>query len=73
MDISGIKIGLVGINALNDEGVSSMTTHIKTAKDNGAELVILSIHWGIEKEAEPTDEHGRIGSSPPLGGSGKAA
>ena len=56
MDISGIKVGLVGINALNDEGASSLVPHIKTAKDNGAELVILSIHWGIEKEAEPTDE-----------------
>ncbi len=56
MDINGIKVGLVGINALNDEGVSTLTTHIRTAKDNGAELVILSVHWGIEKEAAPTDE-----------------
>jgi poly-gamma-glutamate synthesis protein (capsule biosynthesis protein) len=26
------------------------------AKDQGAELIILSIHWGIEKDTEPNDE-----------------
>ncbi len=52
-EINGIKVGLVGINYLNDVMRTELEAAIKKAKDLGAELVILSIHWGIEKATAP--------------------
>ncbi len=52
-EINGIKVGLVGINYLNDVMRTELEAAIKKAKDLGAELVILSIHWGIEKSTAP--------------------
>ena len=52
-DINGIKVGLVGINYLNDIMRTELEAAIKKAKDGGAELVILSIHWGVEKATSP--------------------
>ncbi|MGN0182562.1 MAG: CapA family protein [Candidatus Ornithomonoglobus sp.] len=55
-DINGIKVGLVGINYLNDQMKTELETAIAKAKSMGAELVILSIHWGVEKATAPNDE-----------------
>lgn len=51
--INDVKIALVGINALNYEGASQMEECIRRAKINGAQIVILCIHWGVEKDTEP--------------------
>ena len=51
--INGVKIALVGINALNSEGAAETEECIRRAKLNGAQIVILYIHWGIEKDTEP--------------------
>lgn len=55
-DINNIKVGLVGINYLNDTMKTELEEAIQTAKNAGAELIILSMHWGIEKDTEPTEE-----------------
>lgn len=55
-EINGIKVGLVGINYLNDIMKTELEDAIQKAKDNGAELIILSIHWGVEKATKPNDE-----------------
>ncbi|MGN1116062.1 MAG: CapA family protein [Candidatus Ornithomonoglobus sp.] len=55
-DINGIKVGLVGINYLNDQMKTELEAAVSKAKNMGAELVILSIHWGVEKAAAPNDE-----------------
>ena len=55
-EINGIKVGLVGINYLNDQMKTELEGAIQKAKDADAELIILSIHWGIEKETKPNDE-----------------
>ncbi len=55
-DINGITVGFVGINYLNDEMKTELTDAITMAKNAGAELVILSIHWGIERENYPESE-----------------
>lgn len=51
-DINGIAVGLVGINALNDEEAQKLDKAIGTVKNLGAQLVIVSVHWGEEKETE---------------------
>ncbi|MBQ2669195.1 MAG: CapA family protein [Clostridia bacterium] len=55
-EINGVKVGFVGIDALNDEEAAKMEKAIGTVKNLGAQLIILSIHWGIEKDTEPTEE-----------------
>lgn len=55
-EINGIKVGLVGINYLNDVMRTELEDAIEKAKDMGAELVILSIHWGVEKATAPNDD-----------------
>lgn len=54
--INGITVGFVGINYLNDQMKTELRDAVTMAKNAGAELVILSIHWGIEKETAPEDE-----------------
>lgn len=56
VDINDIRVGLVGINALNDEGINQTEECISKIKSDGAEIVILSIHWGIETTEEPTSD-----------------
>ena len=55
-EINGIKVGLVGINYLNDVMRTELVDAIDTAKDKGAELIILSIHWGVEKATAPNQD-----------------
>lgn len=52
-DVNGIAVGLVGINALNEEEASKLEKAIGSVKSLGAQLVIVSIHWGEEKAPEP--------------------
>lgn len=55
-EINGIKVGFVGIDALNEEEAAKMEKAIGSVKNLGAQLIILSIHWGEEKETAPNDE-----------------
>ena len=59
-EINGIKVGLVGINYLNDIMRTELEDAIAAAKSKGAELIILSIHWGEEKRIEPTAEQKEV-------------
>lgn len=55
-EINGIKVGLVGINYLNDQMKTELDGAINKASELGAEMIILSVHWGVEKAAEPNEE-----------------
>lgn len=56
VEVNGINVGLVGIDALNEEEAAKIEKAIGSVKTMGAQLVIVCIHWGIEKENIPTDE-----------------
>lgn len=55
-EINGIKVGLVGINYLNDQMRTELESAIEKAKKGGAEIIILSIHWGVEKATAPNSD-----------------
>lgn len=55
-EINGIKVGLVGINYLNDQMKTELDAAINKAQDMGAELTVLSIHWGQEKDTSANDD-----------------
>lgn len=55
--VKGIKVGLVGSYVLADGlGVKdSMEKNIQDLKDEGAQVIIASFHWGEEKAEYPND------------------
>lgn len=57
LDVKGVKVGLAGIYVLKDgmERESQLKEHIVSLKQQGAQLVIVSFHWGSEKENYPDD------------------
>lgn len=57
MDVKGIKVGLIGIYELKD-GLGRQQQVINTiqeVKDQGAQVIIVSFHWGTEKSNIPDD------------------
>ena len=57
MDVNGIKVGLVGTYELAD-GMGcedEMIANIKAVEEQGAQIVIVSFHWGLERENYPTE------------------
>ena len=54
-EIKGIKVGLVGSNALTYAGKTQFPKIIAKAKEEGAELIIASFHWGEEGATVPND------------------
>lgn len=57
MDIKGVKVGLVGIYVLADgmERQQQVIDNIASVKEQGAQVVIVSFHWGTEKSNYPDD------------------
>jgi len=57
MDIQGIKVGLTGIYVLKDgmEKEEQVKENIDALKAKGAQLIIVSFHWGEEKAEYPND------------------
>ncbi len=63
MDVKGTKVALIGTYELA-EGVGikdEMVSKIKEAKENGAQVIIDYIHWGIEREATPDSDQRELG------------
>lgn len=54
-DVNGISVGLVGIDALDETEAAKLENVIGSVKNLGAQLVIVSIHWGIEKDTAPNE------------------
>ena len=57
MDVKGIKVGLIGIYELKD-GLGRQQQVIDTIRevnDQGAQVIIVSFHWGTEKSNIPDD------------------
>lgn len=57
IEINGIRIGLVGTYELADgiDCKDDMLQQIKSVRENGASLVIVSFHWGTERADYPDD------------------
>lgn len=63
VDVKGTKVALIGTYELA-EGIKikdDMVSKIQEAKDNGAQVIIDYIHWGIEREAVPDSDQRELG------------
>lgn len=54
MEINGVKVGLVGLYALNEKRTAKFETDMQSVKDAGAELIIVNAHWGEESSKTPS-------------------
>ena len=57
LEINGLKITLLGYNMLADrtENQKQMKESVSKAKVGGSNLVIVSFHWGKERQYSPVD------------------
>ena len=57
MDVKGVKVGLIGIYelALHMGCQEQLLENINIVKDQGAQIIIVSFHWGVEREYYPND------------------
>lgn len=63
VDVKGTKVALIGTYELAD-GIKikdDMVSKIQEAKDNGAQVIIDYIHWGVEREAVPDSDQQELG------------
>jgi len=74
LDVGGVKVGHVsftyGFNGLelpddkpwlaNVLDADAVSDAAKAARDAGADVVVASVHWGIEHQHEPTDEQQQL-------------
>lgn len=59
--VNGVKIAFLGFNKLNGVSDSTVKKTIKKAKKNGAEIVIVSFHWGVELDSYPNTKEKKAG------------
>ncbi len=55
MDVKGVKVGLIGIYelALGLGCQDQLLENLNIVKEQGAQIIIVSFHWGIEREYYP--------------------
>lgn len=55
VEVNGVKVGLIGIYELIDHTgrAQQVKEHIAKVKSEGADVVIVIFHWGIERDAAP--------------------
>ena len=63
MDVKGIKVGMVGIYELKDhlEREQQLKDNIATVKADGAQLIVVIVHWGNETETVPDSNQTTLG------------
>lgn len=63
VEVKGVKVGLVGIYELIDHTgrAEQVKTNIAKVKEEGADVVIVIFHWGIERDAAPNSHQTMLG------------
>lgn len=63
MDIKGVKVGLAGVYELADhiDCKQDMLDNIADLKEQGAQIIIVSFHWGQERENVPNEVQVALG------------
>ena len=57
LEVNGVKVGLTGIYELAEhlDKQEEVRTNIAALKEAGAQVIIVTFHWGIENEYLPND------------------
>lgn len=59
--VKGIKIAFIGFNQLNGVSKQQIRDTIKKARKKKAKIIIVSFHWGIEKDYYPNSTQKTMG------------
>lgn len=54
-EVRGVKIGMVGLDMVSGDSVSTIYPLIDELKAEGCNIIIASCHWGIERMYTPTE------------------
>ncbi len=55
VSVADVKVGLIGLNALSSRAETQLPAAMQQVQSEGAELIVIQLHWGIEGENYPTD------------------
>lgn len=63
VDVKGVKVALVGAYELAEhEGMrDSLVANVQRARDEGAQVVLVYFHWGVERETVPSETQMLLG------------
>lgn len=63
VDVNDVKVALIGVYELAEHEAieEEMVSRIKEVQDSGAELILVYIHWGIEREYVPNETQIKLG------------
>ncbi len=56
MDVKGIRIGLIGTNALNAKSRDKFLENLESLKAMNPDFTVASFHWGVESSSVPNGE-----------------
>ena len=59
-EVKGIFIGLLGYSGFGGASMNVMEAEIAGLRENGAALVIVSFHWGVEYDNYPSETQKRL-------------
>lgn len=54
IDVKGVKVGFVGFSYPQEYDKRRITNRIAQLRENGAQIVVISLHWGTEEKTQPT-------------------
>ncbi|MCL2707794.1 MAG: CapA family protein [Defluviitaleaceae bacterium] len=61
MEVKGVLVGMLGYSGFGTHPLNVLGRDIDILREQGAALVIVSFHWGIEREYYPSDTQERLG------------
>ena len=53
IEVKGVKVGFVGFSYPQEYDKNRIKNRIQQLRDNGAQIVVLSLHWGTEEQGQP--------------------
>lgn len=53
VDVKGVKFGFLGFSYPQDYDRKRITNRINTLREQGAQIVVASLHWGTEEQPQP--------------------
>lgn len=59
--VQGVKVAFLGFNKLSGVSNGTVKKEIRKAKKKGAKIVIVSFHWGIERDKYPNSAEIKAG------------
>lgn len=54
IDVKGVKIGFVGFSYPQEYDKKRITNRVAQLREQGAQIVVVSLHWGTEEKTQPT-------------------